>query len=291
TVGKGREDDPSASSSTDDVPSMGEKEKDSRKLFLRDTAVLLEENEIEYELGFSYARNQFFDVSKQRSVDVNLSMRFSLGEWEGFVSLPYSYVQLKDITNGNRQQASIDDLNFGIKKSLFKENVDWPDIIGSLSLTAPTGKEASLSDPSEVATGGGQWLLHGGLTFIRSYDPAVLYGTIGAVYAFDEDIQDIQDIGVTGGNPFNMDYQLNYGFGMGFAINQQITFSQQFNGAFIKARHYEGIALGDSREPMSLTLALTIRRDSDSYFLPWLSLGLNDDASDVVLGLSYSNKF
>jgi len=117
---------------------------------------------------------------------------------------------------------------------------------------------------------------------VKSYEPAVLFGNIGYTYTFKETLNGIE---VAPGNSFN------YSFGMGFAINNQITMSGQFFGAYQTETEWDGVEiLGSSREPMSVRTGLTYRLGKGSYLEPAVTFGLNDDAPNAALTLSYTQK-
>jgi hypothetical protein len=85
---------------------------------------------------------------------------------------------------------------------------------------------------------------------------------------------------------------INYSFGAGFAINNQISLSGQFFGAYQTEIELNGEEIdGSNREPMALRSSLTYRISDGQYLEPAVTYGLNDSAPDVILQLSYSHRF
>jgi hypothetical protein len=186
--------------------------------------------------------------------------------------------------SASRSTSGSSDLGFGLKYQLVSEGETWPDLVASLDVVAPTGNAETL-DPLEIFPirfGGGRWRLGGGLNFVRSYDPAVLFGGISYTHSFPADLASVP---VSGGDIFS------YSFGLGFALNDRITLSGQFGGIYVTQVTRAGETIITNREAFTLRTALTYRFSSGQYIEPSISYALNRDSSDVVVALSYVHRF
>jgi hypothetical protein len=277
-----------------------------RELFLRQSTVLLGPGDFEFDVSLSYRRDQFRGVAptflgpdfrglpdEQRTREIGLipTLRYGIVDrLEGFVSVPFVWAENERIIAGTKfenEKFDLDDMQFGLKFLMVQEGPEWPDIIASITVSAPTGDEPNPADlsfvPETLPIGTGRWSVSGGLTFVRSFDPAVVFGSIGYSHLFDTTLSNIE---VSGGD------LISYGFGAGFAINNQISLSGQFLGAFQMARQLNGSEIpGSDQEPMALRSSLTYRMNNDQFLEPAVTFGLNDDATDVILQLSYVKKF
>jgi hypothetical protein len=282
---KGTEDTPKQTKSSPPNILGEEPDEDLRQIFLRQSTVLLKPSEKELDISISYTRDEYANL-RTRQFNFPLSLRFGLTErLEGFVDVPVTWAEREVFsleTVDKTDAFGIGDMGAGFKYLLTRQDRQWPDIIGSFSFSAPTGEKPDPKNPNDVPLGSGHWHLSTGLTLVKSYDPAVLFGGLGYTHTFKETLNGIE---VAPGNSFN------YSFGMGFAINNQITMSGQFFGAYQTETERDGVELlGSSREPMSLRTGLTYRISKGRYLEPAVTFGLNDDASDATLMLSYTHK-
>jgi hypothetical protein len=91
-----------------------------------------------------------------------------------------------------------------------EEDADWPDVVWSLRVKAPTGRSPygiklvqsagnnNLSLPDRLPTGNGVWGITTGLSFVKTVDPAVLFASVGYTHYLDGHFSDISP---TAGSP------------------------------------------------------------------------------------------
>jgi hypothetical protein len=255
-----------------------EEKSEEKQNFQRESGVLLKPGEKEFGFSLSYARNQslslyMLNTSRSKSFGIDTSLRMGLTRnMEGFVSAPFVWtkqkIQLLDNTEINNNSAGFGDITAGLKYLLVGERGRLPDIIGSVSLTFPTG---SAFDPNDPNMKSGIWQMTSGLTFVKSSDPAVLFASLAYRRGFGSGAQDA----------------FHYGLGLGFAINPQITLSGQFSGAY----EMESDEKPFSTEPMYFRAGLSYASRRNEYIEPSITFGLNDDATNTVLNLSYTRRF
>jgi len=257
------------------VEPIGEEpEIDLRDIFVRSSSVLLKPGQWGLEAGLSYLRNGGFQT--ERNASLNLSARTGLpGQFESFLTVPYIFAQEEQYDGGqSSSSAGIGDLSGGLKYLIHRERRGIPDIIGSIIITAPTG-----SVDQALPLGGGGWQTGASLSFVKSTDPASLFGTLGYTHRFPRTLDSID---YTGGD------SVSYSLGTAFSLNSSVSLSVQFSGAYISEYAANGINQGGSDgEPMSLTGALAYNLPGRRYIQTSVKFGLNDDAPDVVLGVSY----
>lgn len=254
--------------------------------FLRQATVLLAPGEFQMEFALNYLRDQFLN-QRIREATFLSALRFGLPfRMEGFVNVPVGwrnneFFELSGTFEDNR--SGLGDVEGGLNIVLVQESINWPDIILQLGFTAPTGEKPNLLDPREVSLGLGRWTGRVGLNLIRSFDPAVVFGGIGVEYLANETIDGIRIQGA---------HQLTYNFGTGFAVNNQLTLSGRFLGVYQTKTELDGRKIeGSDIEPMSLRLSSTYRFSKKQFLEPSVRFGLNDDAVDTIINLSYFFNF
>ena len=289
-------------------------EEEFQHLFLRQSAVLLKPGQVELESGFSYENTEVTGGEgsrlRQRLFTIPFVARVGLfNRAEAFVGLPLTmahseFFEVHLETNGTHRaetpraetpraetprpethrakDSGIGDVAAGLKYSVLRETARRPEMVASLSFSAPTGKDVFHS-ATGVGLGSGQWRLGGGLQFIKSFDPLVLYGGLEYTHQFDQ---------ATEFGPISGGHRLNYNFGLGFAVNEHVTLSGQFLGGYEFDRQVGGVDIPDSaREPLAMRLGLTWRISRHQYLEPSVTWGLNASASDAVAAVSYVWRF
>jgi hypothetical protein len=279
---------PPANGST---PTIGQQEEDAEDLgrvFLRNTTVLLTPGQVEVEAAFSYARDEVLtDIrSRTRSLTLDATVRVGLLDGlEGYVTVPFGYAEDQrfvgdEAASGDR--FGLSDISSGLRYLILSESDVLPEVTLGLDVRAPVGQEPNLNADTSPALGSGRWRVGGSLTFVRSYDPAVIFGTLGYNHGFE---------GTVSGDEIGGGHVYSYAFGAGFAVNNQITLSGQFQGAYQTHLRFNDVkSTGSDREPMSLRSSLTYRIAPNQYIEPSIQYGLNDDAVDAILMLSYTGR-
>jgi hypothetical protein len=266
-------------------------ETDIRKIFLRQSAVLLRPGQLEVEAAPGYLRDQSvspFLNAKLRQFRMPLSARIGLfPRGEGYVTVPVAYVH-RELAFAEsavtHRESGLGDAAAGLNFEIAAETARRPDIIASVSVSAPSG---SKPDEEGLSLGSGHWEAGFGVQFIKTVDPVALFGGVSFTHLFDaryylNDGVHAVDPGMTAG----------YNFGFGFAVNENISLSAQLAGNYQSASRADGKKVfGSSREPLSLRSALTYRLSGKTYIEPSLTIGLDDDTPDFILGISLTRRF
>ncbi len=180
--------------------------------------------------------------------------------------------------------AGIGDIQFGLFSQLLYQKKWWPDVVLNLQAKAPTGKDPFDVGADELPLGLGTWGLSAGLTFVRTLDPAVVFGSIRYLWDIENDF---------GNNVGKIDFgdTVEYSIGLAMALNERLALTmslqqsltdftrQEFGGSQSKlvgtnlnaARLFVG---GSYRMSEMLTINLNA------------GVGITEDAPDFQIGLS-----
>ena len=268
-----------------------EDEADIRKIFLRQTSVLLRPGQVEEEVAISYLHTQSVSSilnAKFRQFRLPLATRIGLFDRaEGYITVPAAYAH-RELAFADSAVSSrkfgIGDATAGFNYEIARETGRRPDIITSVGLGASTG-----SKPNEegLSLGSGHWAATIGLQFIKTFDPVALFGGFNYAHQFKaryflNDAVHTVSPGETAG----------YNFGFGFAVNEDISLSAQISGSYQSRTRADGVTVfGSSSEPVSLRSALTYRYSKGTYIEPSVVIGLDNDTPDFVLGFSLTHRF
>lgn len=282
--------------------------------------VLMYENSLEYTNTtnniFTFNGVQIAEVvligqieatSARRQV-VQDSSRFRLGitdRLEADVRLPFSYRNDSETrTSGSTTSRSaieghgIGDLDMGIAYQLNRGAGGWPYFVGNLRYKTDTGDGPYDVEYDEnniaksLPTGTGFNTLEGSLTVIKVTDPAVLFGNLGYVHSFGEDIN--KTFNKTRIERVSPGGAINASTGMGFSINQETSFTLGYKHSYVLPTYQHSVNTDDGTpiESRSDTLNVGAFLFGTSYRLsPAVSLnfttevGATRDAPDVMVGL------
>jgi hypothetical protein len=264
---------------------------DIRKIFLRQTTVLLRPGEVEAEAAFRYQHTQIVSSllnARFRQFETPLAIRAGLfSRGEGFLTGSAAYLR-RDLgfagSGASDNEAGFGDVTAGVNYELAQETARRPDIIASISVGAPSG-----SKPNEqgLSLGAGNWSATAGVQFIKTADPVALFAGVSYTHGFraryflSDAVHDV-DPGET----------IGYNFGFGFAVNGDISLSTQVSSSYQSDAKADGQRIfASSREPASFRSALTYRYSKGTYIEPSVIIGLDRDTPDFAVGLSLTYRF
>ncbi len=208
----------------------------------------------------------------------------------------------QETTNGT----GLGDINVGANYKLFGENGWRPDGVLSVSITAPTGREPygipwlilerddddfiRFAVPEEQPTGNGVWQANIGMSFVKTTDPAIIFGNIGYTRSFTGSFDDLDNSPDTV-NPGKVRLGDAYSFGAGvaFAFNERTSFSMSVSARLAaRARlRYEGAewtkVIGSDATAAMFNLGVTHALTKRATVVGMLGIGLTPDAPDFSL--------
>lgn len=116
--------------------------------------------------------------------------------------------------------------------------------------------------------------------WIRSYDPVTVFYGFGAQHSFQHDYINLE---------FEPGNEYNYTFGVGFAVNEKLTLSTRFRGAWIDELEVNGQRIpGSSLEPMSIRMAATLSQQKNRIVEPFVEFGVTEDATTAYFGMIWT---
>jgi hypothetical protein len=267
-------------------------ERDINEVFLTQTSLLLKPGDMQYDVGFAYSWQEATlpvvvppgtvaeERLRRRSFLVPFSVRYGWTQGvELFGALPVggSHLELSDVTGGDTAtQGGVSDLTAGIIFQILQHK-QWPEITGRLDFTAPTGDPYFGPTNTEAGLGNGFWQIGAGLNFVKTYDPLVVFGSLGCRHQFEAEFMGLH---VQPGEIFS------YSLGIAFAVNDDMSLSSEFFGQFQGPAYVDGQHLpSSSLEPYGLRLALLQRLTPTRRLQPYIAIGLNRDAPDLSCGV------
>jgi hypothetical protein len=214
------------------------------ELYLRNQNVFLKKGELMLELDSFYNRNSqqpsngtSLTNTTRRFFDNTLIGRYGIltDGFEVDLIVPFfihAEIQQDVSTNGNivEREDGFGDIAGALRYQAWYERGSRPGVIFDIESKSRTGGTG--------LTGTGNWNVGGGVTLLKSIDPVVFFGRIGYTHNFASESRDLGDI-------------IDYRIGMGFSLNERVSFNIQLTGAYIQPSKI--IALQSSGAPGSLS--------------------------------------
>ncbi len=288
------QDDRAAGLAEGDRKNEAKEAKRQRDTFLRGQKLLFKKGELQTELDLTYTKNNSSSTScvrtggtatvpaclssevDSRSVGgVGLARYGVFDNLEFDLTVPYSYVEQDVLGSVHKERTGLGDVGLGLRYAAWRENGTLPDIILNFSGTAPTG------DRSNNLLGIGSGSIGTSATMVKTLDPVVLFGNLG--YA--------TSIGVSGSD------QIPYSLGMGFSLNDRVSFSMSMAGASGISRPAGTIFISkgnntiqqpistSSRDINTMQFSSTIQMKKNLSVEPFVSFGLTKESPDFAVGI------
>lgn len=263
------------------------------------------------------------DQTKASVGTFELSGRYGLSDRLSIeASLPYVYRDSRFVSGGaggassvvsevRMRSQGVGDASVAAYYQWVKESQRWPDIVTSLRVRAPTGRDPfglklvqpdadnnNLNIPEDLPTGSGVWAATFNVSALRTYDPVILFGNLGYTYNQPRDFDDISPVAeqvsparVALGNTVQLSG------GLAIALNDRSAVSFSVASATTGATHTTAPGARKRRVAGSSSNSTTFNIGA-SYVLPsgWtfngqLAAGLTPDAPNFVFSLRGSRSF
>jgi hypothetical protein len=179
----------------------------------------------------------------------------------------------------------IGDLEASLRYQLNSGQGGQPYWIANLRLRSHTGEnpfelptDPATGLPKELATGSGFWGVQPSLSLIYPSDPAVLFGNVSYLWNIP------RDMGEAFGE-VNPGDAIGFNFGMGFGLNQTMSFSLGYDHSIFGKDRRSGAQAQNSivTHVGSLLLGYSLRLGNKTSFNVSLSAGLTEAAPDVQI--------
>lgn len=205
---------------------------------------------------------------------------------------------------------TIGDINAGVAYKFMDEGPYRPDAVFSVRMKAPTGKDPygiklvksanndNLAVPDSLPTGNGMWSVTPGISLIKSFDPAVLFGSFSYTHNFVNSFGDIDpNVGTSIGGKVDLGDSFQVGMGVAFALNEKMSMSFSLSDliqrrAKIKqdGGDWQGVPSSDANAGY-FNIGMTIAATDALTIVPNLSIGMTDDAPDFTFSLKFPYYF
>lgn len=277
----------------------GAAERALERSLTRAGALLLPAGVLEVEPSFTYVRQedispsfvtsggQVFAGEIERNADnltANLALRMGL-PWDSQleIGLPYQWRKVESVTNvgfapidtSNESGSGSGDVRVGVAKTLLREGLWRPDLIGRFTWDTDTGKTRD----NEVSLGGGFREVQGSLTAIKRQDPVVFVGGLSYEHTFEKaQIQPGRTIAAN--------------FGSYIALSPETSLRLFLTTAFQNETLLSGSKIdGSGRTIGSFVVGGSTLLVPGTLLNLSLGIGLTDDADDFSISLSLPTRF
>ncbi|PQP03989.1 hypothetical protein C5612_12215 [Pseudomonas frederiksbergensis] len=205
---------------------------------------------------------------------------------------------------------TLGDVNFGIAYKFMDESINTPDAVFTLRVKAPTGKDpfgiklrqsdanTNLFVPDTLPTGNGVWSISPGISLVKTYDPAVLFGSLSYTHNLEESFDDISatvNQKVPGKVRIGDSFQI--GAGIAFALNEKMSMSFSMSDLVQRKSKlkqdggdWESVVSSDANAGY-FNVGMTIAASDNLTIVPNLSIGITDDAPDFSFSLKFPYYF
>ena len=207
--------------------------------------------------------------------------------------------------------SDLGDITLGVSYRLFPETQTRPDIVWNTSVIAPTGRDpygidfledplnTNLEFPEELPTGSGLWGVQTGLSFLKTVDPAILFGSISWRHYFEDDFNDLGSDPEAAPSPGEVQLgdQYQFSLGIAFALNERTSLSTSFTQRFIEETEISRpgfgtqTVVGSDTTSGTFDIGVTYAMTDRLSVVTNLGVGLTNDTSDYNFALKFPYRF
>ncbi|UQS16469.1 hypothetical protein [Pseudomonas sp. HS6] len=264
------------------------------------------------------------DRIKADTWTLDLTGRYNFdNRWQFDVNVPVVYRDSTYQSGGGNQGAAnvtteqdvtrdptIGDVNFGIAYKFLDESANTPDAVVTLRVKAPTGKDpfgiklrktddnSNLFVPDTLPTGNGVWSVTPGISLVKTFDPAVLFGSLSYTHNLEESFDDISsDVNQKTPGKVRIGDSFQIGAGIAFALNEKMSMSfsvsdlvQRKSKLKQDGGDWQSVVSSDANAGY-FNVGMTIAATDNLTIVPNLSIGMTDDAPDFSFSLKFPYYF
>ena len=263
------------------------------------------------------------DQSKASVATLDLTGRFGLTDRISLeASVPYVWRDSRFVSAGagggsttvsevELRSSGVGDASVAAFYQLVKESARSPDLVASLRVRAPTGRDPfglkliqadedndNLNVPQDLPTGTGVWSATANISALRTYDPVILFANMGYTVYRPEDFDDISPVlSQVAPAEVSLGNAIQLSGGLAIALNDRSAISFSVASSFAAATHTtvpggeEQRVAGSSSNSSSLNIGATYALPSGWTFNGQLAAGLTPDAPNFVFGLRASRSY
>ncbi|MCS3902982.1 hypothetical protein J2T55_000990 [Methylohalomonas lacus] len=197
-------------------------------------------------------------------------------------------------------ETGLGDISAALYYRLFRETQTTPDVVVNIGFRAPTGSDPfgiptqvdpvnnNVTFPSELPTGNGVWGVTGGVSVLKTIDPAIVFANAGYTYNIEESFDDIN---ATSGNQpgdVKLGDAIRFGFGTAFALNERFSLSLSYSHQYSMKSEVtqNGVSqriIGSDANVGVMNFGATYALNNSTSIVSNIGLGLTNDASDIAI--------
>ena len=153
-------------------------------------------------------------------------------------------------------------MRLGVRRTLLKEGPGLPNIIATIDGHIPTGDTS--------------WAIGGGLAFVKSIDPVVLFASGNYRHTFSREFSDVT----------RLEPEDRFDISMGYALslNDTLTLSSSVSGVFTGATRFDNAELRQ-QDSFSMSFGLPSWLAKGLYIEPSVSFGLSGPGDSYAFGV------
>ena len=264
------------------------------------------------------------DQSKATLATLDLTGRYGLSDRLSLeATIPYVWRDTTFVSGGaggaaatlsevKLRSSGIGDVSATAYYQLVKESSRWPDVVASLRVRAPTGRDpfglkliqadpdnTNLNIPESLPTGQGVWSTTANVSVLRTYDPVILFANLGYTHNFARNFDDISPIlGTQVPAEVSLGHIIQLSGGLAIALNDRSAVSFSVASALQAATHTQTPdqdqpfrVPGSSSNTSSFNVGASYLVPSGWTFNGQLAAGLTPDAPNFVFALRASRPF
>ena len=233
----------------EDVQKQAEEAQKALEIFLREQRVLFRRGELALELGLFYSQdtketflrsdtNTVFAKITKSTVLPSLTIRYGLvNDLELDLLLPFYGFSEQEADLGTARLRISDhgpgDIIGLVRYQAWHERGARPDVIFDVRGKSRTGGALLGTGYESIGVGG---------TLVKTLDPVVFFGRLGYTYT-------LEHAGIDPGN------EIDFLSGMGFSLNDRVSFSMQVNGVYTEHAKLNGRTItGSTRKASACSL-------------------------------------
>lgn len=264
------------------------------------------------------------DRIKSDNWTLDLTARYNLdNRWQFDVNVPVVYRESTYQSGGANggsgtatseqsvtRDPTIGDINFGIAYKFLDESVSLPDAVVSLRVKAPTGEDpfgiklvqspnnTNLYVPENLPTGNGVWSITPGISLVKTFDPAVLFGSLSYTHNFEDSFGDISsNVGQKIPGKVRLGDSFQIGAGVAFALNEKMSMSfsvsdlvQRKSKLKPDGGDWQSVVSSDANAGY-FNVGMTIAASEALTIVPNLAIGITPDAPSFSFSLKFPYYF
>ncbi|ACO73155.1 hypothetical protein LHK_00159 [Laribacter hongkongensis HLHK9] len=209
------------------------------------------------------------------------------------------------------ENGEIGDVGFGLSYRLFAETADRPDTFVSLRVKAPTGSSpygikvrnvddgnTNLGVPDSLPTGNGVWSVSGGVSVVKTLDPAVVFANLSYTHYLSGHFNDISaSVGQTLPGDVKLGDTWGFGLGFAFALNERLSlgmsYSQQMgNSTSLRpdGSSWQKVP-GSESNSATLNIGMTYSLGQHLSIVPNVAIGLTPDSPNYNFSVRFPYNF